>query len=491
MKTVIVVEKLTDISLNLSAPNLSVEVMSAKDFLSITSIKGGQSVRVINCCRSLKYLSTGYYCSLLAESRKYRVMPSAKSIMDMHQQRHLNQLRDLDDTLQKCLNRFEVLPSSHFTLLICFGQSDAKFFKEFSQEVFDTFRFPAVKVEIRKDTHFKVHKIVPVRIHRLAKYEQEFLSTAFMQYLHKPRRASSEDPLPKFSLAILVNDKDPNPPSNQRALKKFETVGEKMNIEVKQITKKDYHRLAEFDALFIRETTLLTDHTYRFALKAEYEGIPVLDESSSILRCTNKIYIHELLTKLKIPTIPTTIVTESNLDKICDTTLYPAVVKIPDSNFSKGVHKATSKEELRALCVTLLTHSELVLVQPFVYTEFDWRVGVLCGKALFVCRYFMAKDHWQIYKVDAKGQVSAGNADCFPVASIDPTLISLAENAAKCIGNGLFGIDIKQTDKGYLVVEINDNPNIDHGVEDLVLKDDLYRIILSDFQRRVEKRWGI
>ena len=31
-------------------------------------------------------------------------------------------------------------------------------------------------------------------------------------------------------------------------------------------------------------------------------------------------------------------------------------------------------------------------------TDFDWRIGVLEGKALYACRYFMARKHWQILK---------------------------------------------------------------------------------------------
>lgn len=43
-----------------------------------------------------------------------------------------------------------------------------------------------------------------------------------------------------------------------------------------------------------------------------------------------------------------------------------------------------------------------------------------------------------------------------------------------------------------MVIEVNDNPNIDSGVEDLYLKDDLYRIVLEEFVRRLErKRNGI
>jgi hypothetical protein len=38
------------------------------------------------------------------------------------------------------------------------------------------------------------------------------------------------------------------------------------------------------------------------------------------------------------------------------------------------------------------------------------------------------------------------------------------------------------------VVEINDNPNIETGCEDALLKDNLYRLVLDDFLRRIERQ---
>ena len=67
-------------------------------------------------------------------------------------------------------------------------------------------------------------------------------------------------------------------------------------------------------------------------------------------------------------------------------------------------------------------------------------------------------------------------------------MVDLALRAAGLIGDGLYGVDIKQTDRGPVVIEINDNPNLEVGVEDAVIKDDLYRRLLADLVRRVELR---
>ena len=52
----------------------------------------------------------------------------------------------------------------------------------------------------------------------------------------------------------------------------------------------------------------------------------------------------------------------------------------------------------------LLQKSDLVIIQEYIPTASDWRVGVLDRRALFVCKYFMAPDHWQVIKRDANGR---------------------------------------------------------------------------------------
>nr|MBF3181566.1 RimK family alpha-L-glutamate ligase [Pseudomonas aeruginosa] len=54
------------------------------------------------------------------------------------------------------------------------------------------------------------------------------------------------------------------------------------------------------------------------------------------------------------------------------------------------------------------------------------------------------------------------------------------------IGDGLYGVDLKQAGDKVLVIEVNDNPNIDAGIEDGQLGDELYRRILQAFVQRLE-----
>jgi glutathione synthase/RimK-type ligase-like ATP-grasp enzyme len=58
-------------------------------------------------------------------------------------------------------------------------------------------------------------------------------------------------------------------------------------------------------------------------------------------------------------------------------------------------------------------------------------------------------------------------------------VVEVALKATKLIGNGLYGVDVKEVDGKAYVIEVNDNPNIDAGVEDCLLGEEIYTKIIS------------
>ena len=62
-----------------------------------------------------------------------------------------------------------------------------------------------------------------------------------------------------------------------------------------------------------------------------------------------------------------------------------------------------------------------------------------------------------------------------------------ALRAANSIGDGLYGVDLKKSGKKCYVMEVNDNPSIEAGIEDAMLRDELYRQIMDVFLRRIER----
>jgi glutathione synthase/RimK-type ligase-like ATP-grasp enzyme len=345
-----------------------------------------------------------------------------------------------------------------------------------------------LKIQIRLKDDWHIHSLQPLSLDDLRDDQEDHFRAALDAYTKTTWREPTEKPAPRYTMAMLHNPKEALPPSSPKALQKFIKAGESLGITIELVEKKDYLRLGEYDALFIREDTSLDDHTYRFSKKAEKEGMVVIDDPNSILKCTNKVYLAELLKANNLPAPKTVIVDRGKIPSVEQEIPYPIVLKIPDGSFSRGVYKVQNRGELEATAATLFEESDVILAQEFMYTEFDWRVGVLNRQPIFVCQYLMAKKHWQIVKHSTDGRFEQGSFKTMLVEEAPKAVVDTAVKAAGLIGNGLYGVDLKQNDHGIFVIEINDNPNIDTGVEDLRLKDELYKIIIREFIRRLDGR---
>jgi glutathione synthase/RimK-type ligase-like ATP-grasp enzyme len=143
---------------------------------------------------------------------------------------------------------------------------------------------------------------------------------------------------------------------------------------------------------------------------------------------------------------------------------------------------------MTALAKKMLKGSDLLIVQEFLPSDFDWRVGILDGRALFACKYFMAAKHWQIVGKDKVGRDVYGKYETVPVTMAPKSVVKTALKAAGLIGHGLYGVDLKQIGNDVYVIEINDNPNIDAGIEDAILQDELYTRVMEVFLKRMERQ---
>ena len=450
-----------------------------------------RSVRVINLSRDCVYLGTGYYASLLAEARGHKVIPSVQTILDLGRRSlYRFALPELNAILAKSLSRLTEPVREPVSLLIAFGNAEDGRFRGFTRAVFDRFRHPLLRLVIApvRDGGGVVKSVEALSLADLSPGETAWFHHELAAHLKVPWRATRTQPVPRYSIAMLHDPEEALPPSRQPTLDKFVRVGAQMGIEVEPIRKQDMHRLAEFDALLIRETTAITNHTYRFARRAEREGLAVIDDPTSIVRCTNKVYLAELLAANGVPTPSTVVLDRHHLKAVGVKLAFPLVLKVPDGSFSRGVFKVSDEAELHRRASELLEDSDLILAQEYVPTSFDWRVGLLNRAPLYVCQYFMSKNHWQIVKHEADGRVEEGTFKTHAVEQAPREVIELALRAAGLIGDGLYGVDIKQTERGPVVIEINDNPNLEVGVEDAVLKDELYRRVLADLVRRIELR---
>lgn len=479
-----------------TAYQASENVINVQSYFAQSESDKYSRTQVINLCRSYKYLTNGYYCSLLAEARNHKVIPSVRSINDLsNKSLYSLDIENLNQLLEKV---FEDRQHDDDTLSIkfFFGDTNIPGLESLGRQIFELFPCPILLVTLKRRGRWAIESIRPGAINTLEDEEEDQFVAALEEFNKAVWRKPKSPKKYRYDLAILIDPDEKMPPSDKPALKKFISVGKQLGIDVELITKKDYIRLAEYDALFIRETTAIDNHTYRFAKRAEMEGMVVFDDPQSILRCTNKIYLADLLKTNGIPTPKTLIVSKDeqkhDMNHVMEALGFPMVLKIPDGSFSRGVIKVENEAEFKNHCTELFKQSALVLAQEFTFTDYDWRIGMLNKRPIFACKYFMSKGHWQIYKHSDSGGVVSGAFQTIPVYETPKHILDIATRAANLIGDGLYGVDVKQIGDKGIVIEVNDNPNIDSGVEALFLQDDLYRILLEEIIRRLErKRMGI
>lgn len=464
-----------------------VTVLEPTEYLTNPIFHHPQSYRVYNLCKSYRYLSEGYYVSLLAEARGHRPMPSVSTMMDMKSRSLIRFVsEELYEIIQKSLKSIK---SDHFELSVYFGLNLTTKYDKLSRILFDFFPTPFSKATFeKKEDRWHLRGIKPLTTLEIPESHLEFLKAAVDTYFKKKQINRKKTTQKTYDLAILVNPNESPPPSNKAALQKFVRAGQKLGFSVDLLEPDDLPRLPVYDALFIRETTAVNHHTYQFARRAEAEGLVVLDDPQSILKCCNKVYLSEALTQNQIASPKTLILTEATAKKMRDEIFLPCILKVPDSSFSQGVIKVETVEEFDRTIEPIFKKTDLLVAQEFLPTEFDWRVGILEGEVLFVCRYFMAEKHWQVIHNLGDKKREYGKADSIPVNKAPKGLIRTALAAAELMGHGLYGVDLKEIKGQFYVIEVNDNPNIDAGFEDGMIGDLLYEKIMRYFLDQLEGR---
>ncbi|MGJ8654199.1 MAG: RimK family protein [Opitutaceae bacterium] len=481
-KTLIVTDQL-------ELPELQLEVITFDQYLADYPKIAEPRTRIINLCNTQQYLSRGYYCSLLAESRQHRVLPSVNTINDLRTLENDEEEPQLIKAL--FTNTSDSTIATDEDILVFFGWTPLEANRKVARTLFEQYSAPIIRVTFHNDANKK-----KVQLKRESPTE---LSPSELNIFYDRLRIFTEQvwrsPVRRkhrWDMAILYNPDEATAPSDPEAIKRFVKAADKNGIHAELIRSDQLKHVSQYDALFIRETTSIDHPTYRLARKAENEGLIVIDDATSIMRCCNKIFLHDAFSYNSVSAPKTLVISnssEAELTRIEATFAYPIVLKMPESSFSLGVFKVKTRAELEEKLALMFKESALALVQEYLFTDYDWRIGVLNGRAIYACKYFMARDHWQIYNHASSSKRSqSGGFETIPTFEAPAAVLKAALKAASVIGKGLYGVDIKQRNNHIYVIEVNDNPSIEHRVEDQYLGDELYMIIMQEFVERLEKR---
>jgi glutathione synthase/RimK-type ligase-like ATP-grasp enzyme len=461
-------------------------VTTAKSYLTGPAANNEHYHQVVNLCRCVRTDDAGFYVSLLAEARGQRPLPTAKALEDLHASpANAPALREIEHLADHAAPKARKLEIDVYFGADARGEHDV-----LADRLFSLVKAPLLRAGFRRTPEgWRLQKLRALSVSDIATGDRPALVRAATRFINGHAIALARH-AGEPSLAILHNADAPLPPSNRAALDGFLRAAKALGMRAEIIDRQAIERLPQFDALFLRDTTFLDHYTYRFAKRGADLGLVVIDDPDSIVQCNNKVYLNELLTRHRIPVPRTVMVHRDNIDTIAPTLGLPVVLKEPGGGFSTGVHKANDAAELDKLVRRMLDKSELIIAQEYMPTEFDWRVTVLDRRALFVCKYFMAPGHWQVHKYESDAH-SEGKTLALSIGEAPSVVVDSALRAANLIGGGLYGVDLKLVGERCYVIEINDNPSIEAGNEDQVLKDALYREVMGVFMRRIAERAGV
>ena len=280
-----------------------------------------------------------------------------------------------------------------------------------------------------------------------------------------------------LNLIILHKEGEDEPPSSPATLKHIIKVAKRHNINAELLTLDDQDLIYynNYDAVFIRQTTYahlfgLESRIYSFARLIQGVGKTIIDDPQSIEACCDKVEMHKRFMAAGLPTPKTLVISPSwdfRPESVGAYLGYPLVLKDPASCFSRGVLRANYDFEVPKIVDELTKQTKgPLLAQEFLPSSFDWRIGVLNGEVLYCCQYKMARGYWQIIKRYPDGHQLQGGHVVLKPHEHPEDVCTLAVQAANCAGSGLYGVDIKGSPHGPVIIEVNDNPSIDRGIED-------------------------
>ncbi|MFA6155272.1 RimK-like ATPgrasp N-terminal domain-containing protein, partial [Mesorhizobium sp.] len=240
------------------------KIITNRDYLAHPSLFRGQRPKVINLSNNYAYQSRGYYASLLASSRGHKVIPTVETMIDLSERKlYEHALPELELALNKCRKDLGgVFPAK---VCVFFGIGPSKIWDRFAKLLFDWFRAPALEVHIRDSAEWaSIRKIGFHPLARMTEDEEKSFIQCLETYTNREWRDTKGRTPARYTFATLVDPHEELPPSEISSLRYWAKIAEKMGVEIEPITKRDLAKLANYDALFIRETTSISNHTYRF-----------------------------------------------------------------------------------------------------------------------------------------------------------------------------------------------------------------------------------
>ena len=141
-------------------------VITASDYLQNNKLTN-QPFMVINLCSDLRYHSEGYYCSLLAQARKHKVLPDVEVLNRLES----GAVMRLEDNLQRvCFRWMQSMQTpdiENYQLDIFFGTSKEPEMEKVARYIFEQHPAPMLRVTFALRNKNQIDSIRPLSLSEL------------------------------------------------------------------------------------------------------------------------------------------------------------------------------------------------------------------------------------------------------------------------------------------------------------------------------------
>ena len=215
----------------------------------------------------------------------------------------------------------------------------------------------------------------------------------------------------------------------------------------------------ECEAIIPRIGYSITEEGVRRVRQFERMGVIVMNSSDGITRSRDKLIACQMMSSGNIPVPITAQVvswedTNRAISRVGGT---PCVVKATEGTHGAAVFLAKTDQHARQLVYQMLESDMRPLVQEYIEESHgkDIRALVVGGKVVACMRRRANGDEFR------SNFHLGGNVE---KVTIDPDYEKIAIKAARILGLEIAGVDLLESDRGALVLEVNSSPGLE-GIE--------------------------
>ncbi len=242
-------------------------------------------------------------------------------------------------------------------------------------------------------------------------------------------------------------------------------------------------KLPEYDLYLLRTSVYVEERDYILSVARclEKRQGTVVNSAHAVETASNKFRTFQELVSHSIAAVPSMALRsrDSMEDAVSLLGGYPLMLKFFHGTQGTGVVHVSCYEMLSALVDSYWALGANIFLQPYVK-----ETGGETIRVLLVCDEVLATVRMIPRKGDFRSNFKKGGT--LVAEQVNEPVISLARIASKALGLIFTGVDILETEKGPMVLEVNSSP----GVESIekILSIDLATPVFEALVRSVESR---